>query len=154
MTKALLDTQKTTLEAMLNKFDHKFHGGELGGGPDDEEDELAAVKKMQLDRLNVSGTGGAGNIAVIPVALTRLSEEAKNACNAALTDERSFEQSFGLDARLQIARGEALKKREYNSPKSPSPTFEAFVAYMAIVFAILTADVRHRSDDTATDLHR
>jgi hypothetical protein len=154
VTKGFMETQKTTLEAMFNKFEHKFSGGEHGGGPGDEKDDLAAVRKMQLERLNVSGAGGAGNIAVIQVALTRLSEGAKNACNAALTEERSFEQSFGLGARLQIARGEALKKSEYNSPKSPSPTFEAFGNYMAIVFAILTADARHRSDDTAADLHK
>jgi hypothetical protein len=140
VTKGFMETQKPTLEAMFNKFEHKFPGGEPGGGPGDEKDDLAAVRKMQLERLNVSGTGGAGNIAVIQVALTRLSEGAKNACNAALTEERSFEQSFGLCARLQIARGEAMKKSEYNSPKSPSPTFEAFGNYMAIVFAILTAD--------------
>ena len=48
---------------------------------------METVKKMQLDSLDVSGTGGAGNIAVIQVAMTSLSEGAKNACKAALTDE-------------------------------------------------------------------
>ncbi len=49
---------------------------------------------------------------------------------------------------------EALKRSEYNPPKSPSPTFEAFGEYMAIVFAVLTTDARHRSDDAAAALHR
>jgi len=154
VTKGFMETQKTTLEAMFNRFDHKFHGSEPGGGSGDEKDDLAAVRKMPLERLNVSGTGGAGNIAVFQVALTRLSEGAKNACNAALTDAGTFEQSFGLGARLEIARGSALQKSEYNSSKSPSPTFEAFGSYMAIVFAILTAVARHRSDDAAADLHK
>jgi hypothetical protein len=71
----------------------KFHGGGLGGRAGIGKDGLAAAKKMQLDRLDVSGTGGAGNIAVFQVALTRLSEGAKNACRVALTDENPFEQS-------------------------------------------------------------
>ena len=78
---------------------------------------LAAAKKMQLDLLDVSVDGDAGNIAVIQVALTCLSEGAKNACRVALTDENPFEQSFGLSAQLQLARKDALTRSEYNPPK-------------------------------------
>jgi hypothetical protein len=132
----------------------EFRGGGLGGRAGIGKDGLAAAKKMQLDRLDVSGTGGAGNIAVFQVALTRLSEGAKNACRVALTDENPFEQSFGLSAQLQLARKDALTRSEYNPTKSPSPTFEAFGNYMAIVFAILTADAKHRANNTAANLHR
>jgi len=150
LTQSVLETQKSTMEALLSNF----HGGGLRGGAGVGRDGSAAAKKMQLDRLDVSGTWGAGNIAVFQVALTRLSDGAKNACRVALMDENPFEQSFGLSAQLQLARKDALTRSEYNPPKSPSPTFEAFGDYMAIVFAILTADAKHRANNTAANLHR